>query len=167
MYYRFGKAIYFISVLLFIFILLYFYSALPERVSYQMDEVGNSVAYLEKGTFFYLMIGMFVICNGLVLLPPKLLETKSHAGLRRIFPVGDPSRDYFLGWFYSFGAIINMSLGLMVFYTHSINNQNEIASKEFNTFFYMIPVLFLLWIVGLFLILMGKFKQVQSNSRNN
>lgn len=164
MYYRFGKAIYFISVLLFMFVLLYFYSALPELVSYQIDEVGNSSAGLEKGTFFYLMIALFVICNGMVLLPPKLLETKSHTGLRRIFPVGDHYRDYFLGWFYSFGAILNMSLGLMVFYTHSINNQNEIASEEFNIFFYMIPVLFLVWIVGLFLILMGKFKQVQTKS---
>ncbi len=164
MFYRFGKAIYFISVLLFIFVLLYFYSALPESVSYQMDEVGNSTADLGKGSFFYLMIAMFVICNGLVLLPPKLLETKSHTGLRRIFPVGDSYRDYFLGWFYSFGAILNLSLGLMVFYTHSINNQNEIASSEFNIFFYMIPVLFLVWIVGLFLILTGKFKQVQNRS---
>lgn len=164
MFYRFGKAIYFISVLLFIFVLLYFYSALPERVSYQMDEAGNSTADLGKGSFFYLMIAMFVICNGLVLLPPKLLETKSHTGLRRIFPVGDSYRDYFLGWFYSFGAILNLSLGLMVFYTHSINNQNEIASSEFNIFFYMIPVLFLVWIVGLFLILTGKFKQVQNRS---
>ncbi len=164
MFYRFGKAIYFISVLLFIFVLLYFYSALPESVSYQMDEAGNSTADLGKGSFFYLMIAMFVICNGLVLLPPKLLETKSHTGLRRIFPVGDSYRDYFLGWFYSFGAILNLSLGLMVFYTHSINNQNEIASSEFNIFFYMIPVLFLVWIVGLFLILTGKFKQVQNRS---
>lgn len=164
MFYRFGKAIYFISVLLFVFALLYFYSALPESVSYQIDEVGNSNGDLEKGTFFYLMIALFVICNGMVLLPPKLLETKSHTGLGRIFPVGDDYRDYFLGWFYSFGAILNMSLGLMVFYTHSINNQNEIASKEFNIFFYMIPVLFLVWIVGLFLILMGKFKQVQTKS---
>ena len=164
MFYRFGKAIYFISVLLFIFALLYFYSALPERVSYQMDEAGNSTADLGKGSFFYIMIAMFVFCNGLVLLPPKLLETKSHTGLRRIFPVGDSYRDYFLGWFYSFGAILNLSLGLMVFYTHSINNQNEIASSEFNIFFYMIPVLFLVWIVGLFLILTGKFKLVQKRS---
>ena len=75
MYYRFGKAIYFVSVLLFVFTLLYFYSALPESVSYQMDEAGNSIADLEKGSFFYIMIAMFVLCNGLVLLPPKLLSS--------------------------------------------------------------------------------------------
>jgi hypothetical protein len=164
MYYRFGKAIYLFGVLLFVFVLLYFYSALPERVSVQMDSLGNSSWDIEKGVFFYVMIFCFVLLNGLVLLPPKLLETKSHQGLRRIFPVGDVFRDYFLTWFYSFGFIINLSLGLMVFYAHSINNQNEIASSDYNVFFYSIPVLFLVWVIGFFLILLGKFKQVQQNS---
>lgn len=164
MYYRFGKAIYLLGVLLFIFVLLYFYSALPERVSIQMNEQGVSSWNLEKSVFFYGMIFCFLIFNGLVLLPPKLLETKSHQGLRKIFPVGDVYRDYFLAWFYSFGFILNFSLGLMVFYAHSINNQNEIASSDYNVFFYSIPVLFLIWVIGFFLILLGKFKQVQQNS---
>jgi hypothetical protein len=164
MYYRFGKTIYFISVLLFIFVLLYFYSALPEKIAYSIDRLGDESSAMEKGNFFYLMILMFVFCNALVLLPPKLLETKSHLGLRKVFPVGDTYRDYFLAWFYSFGAILNMSLGLMVFYIHSLNNQNEIASEEFNIFFYVVPIFFLIWIVGLFLILIGKFKQVQTKS---
>jgi hypothetical protein len=164
MYYRFGKATYFLSVLLFIFVLLYFYSALPEQVSVQMDKLGNSTWDIQKASFFYGMICLFVLFNLMVLLPPKLLETKTHQGLRRIFPVGDVFRDYFLAWFYSFGFVLNLSLGLMVFYAHSINNQNEIASSDYNVFFYSVPVLFLVWVIGFFLILIGKFKQVQQKS---
>lgn len=164
MYYRFGKATYFLSVLLFIFVLLYFYSALPEQVSVQMDKLGNSTWDIQKASFFYGMICLFVLVNLMVLLPPKLLETKTHQGLRRIFPVGDVFRDYFLAWFYSFGFVLNLSLGLMVFYAHSINNQNEIASSDYNVFFYSVPVLFLVWVIGFFLILIGKFKQVQQKS---
>lgn len=164
MYYRFGKAIYILGVLLFIFILLYFYSALPEQVSVQMDQRGVSSWDIGKDMFFYIMIFLFVLFNGLLLLPPKLLETKSHQGLRKIFPVGDLFRDYFLAWFYSFGCLVNIGLGLMVFYTHAINNQNEIASSEYNVFFYSIPVMFLIWVIGFFLIVLGKFKQVQQNS---
>jgi len=164
MYYRFGKATYFLSVLLFIFVLLYFYSALPEQVSVQMDKLGNSTWDIQKASFFYGMICLFVLFNLMVLLPPKLLETKTHQGLRRIFPVGDVFRDYFLAWFYSFGFVLNLSLGLMVFYAHSINNQNEIASSDYNVFFYSVPVLFLVWVIGFFLILISKFKQVQQKS---
>lgn len=164
MYYRFGKALYILGVLLFIFMLLYFYSALPENVSLQINPQGVSSWEIEKGLFFYIMISCFVLFNGLLLLPPKLLETKSHEGLRKIFPVGDVFRDYFLAWFYSFGFLVNISLGIMVFYTHSINNQNEIASSEYNIFFYSVPILFLIWVISFFFILLVKFKQVQQNS---
>jgi cell division protein FtsX len=84
-----------------------------------------------------------------------------HNGLHRIFPIGDTYRDYFLGWFYSFGGIVNLSLSVMVFYTHAINNQQAIAANEFSFFFYLIPVLFIIWIIGLFAILTGKFKQIK------
>ena len=164
MYYRFGKAFYFLSILLFIFFLLYFYSAMPEQVSYNFDENGLSAEKLSKGTFFYGMVAIFILMNVIVLLPPKLLETKSHKGLIRIFPIGDKFRDYYLGWFYSFGGILNMSLAVLVLYTHAINNQEELAASQYNFFFYLIPSLFVLWVLGLFAILIGKFNQVTTKS---
>ncbi len=164
MLYRFGKAFYFLSLFAFIFLLLYFYSAMPEAVSYGINEVGILSDRIPKSNFFYYMISIFVIMNLIVLAPPKLLETKSHKGLSRIFPIGDDYRDYFLGWFYSFGGVLNLTLIMMTFYVHSINNQNEIAASEFNVFFYLIPSLLFLWIIGLFAILVGKFKQLQKNS---
>ena len=164
MYYRFGKAFYFLSVALFIFFLLYFYSAMPEKVSYNLSESGLSPEKLSKGSFFYGMIAVFIIMNVIVLLPPKLLETKNHQGLTRVFPKGDVFRDYYLGWFYSFGGILNMSLGMLVFYIHAINNQEEIAASQYNFFFYLIPGLFVVWVIGLFVILVGKFNQVKNKS---
>ncbi|WP_332911897.1 DNA topoisomerase IV [Algoriphagus boritolerans] len=116
MYYRFGKAFYFISILLFVFFLLYFYSALPESVGLSIDESGVLNRNWEKGSFFYAMVGAFVIFNAIILYPPKSLETKSNKKLHRIFPVGDSYRDYFLAWFYSFGGILNLSLALLVFF---------------------------------------------------
>lgn len=160
MYYRFGKASYYLSIIFFLFFLLYFYSALPERVFLQPDA---SNAW-EKGSFFYAMVTLFVILNGISLFPPKLLETKSWKKLHRVFPVGDPYRDYLLTWFYSFGGVLNLSLAMMIFYTHSINNQQEITSDQFNFFFYLIPVLLLIWIIALFLLFVGKTKQIQNPS---
>ncbi|MFT4855304.1 MAG: hypothetical protein ACI9UV_000701 [Algoriphagus sp.] len=164
MLYRFGKAFYFLSLFGFIFFLLYFYSAMAESVGYSMDDNGLVINKISKETFFYSMIGIFVIFNALVLLPPKLLETKMHRRLHRIFPIGDDYRDYFLGWFYSFGGILNISLSIMVLYTHAINNQQEIAASKFNFFFYLIPALSIIWVIGLFIILGRKFKQIQQKS---
>jgi hypothetical protein len=163
MYYRFGKAFYFISVLFFIFILLYFYSALAETLGLGMEEDGSISRTWGKDAFFFGMIGAFVALNLATLYTPKSLETKTNKKLHRIFPIGDPYRDYFLFWFYSFGGLVNLSLALLVFFVHSINNQDTIATSKFTFFFYLMPALLLMWVIGLFFLLMGKFKQVQKS----
>lgn len=161
MYYRFGKAIYFISVLVFIFFLLYFYSAMPDQVGISLDESGTLDRSWEKGTFFYGMIAFFLFLNAATLFPPKSLETKTNRKLHRIFPIGDPYRDYLLTWFYSFGSLINLSLALAALYVHAINNQEEIAASSYNFWFYLMPVLLLIWVIALFVLLSGKFKALQ------
>ncbi|UZD23374.1 DNA topoisomerase IV [Algoriphagus halophytocola] len=161
MYHRFGKSFYFLSIALFVFFLLYFYAALPEKVSYSLD---SGAELISRSSFFYGMIAAFIIINLAVLLPPKLLETKSNRSLSSVFPKGDNYRDYFLTWFYSFGGIINFSLAFLVFYTHALNNQEELAASEYNLFFYLIPILFAVWVVSFFIILVGKFTQVKNKS---
>lgn len=161
MYYRFGKAFYFVSIIAFIFFLLYFYSAMSEQVGLSIDESGVVNRDWDKSTLFYTMIGAFLILNAVTLFTPKSLETKTNKKMHRIFPIGDPYRDYILGWFYSFGGLINLSLGLMVFYVHAINNQEEIAASSFSFWFFLMPSLLFVWVVGLFVLLVGKFKSVQ------
>ncbi|MDF2157739.1 DNA topoisomerase IV [Algoriphagus sp. CAU 1675] len=162
MYYRFGKAFYFLSVAFFVFLLLYFYSALPDSVAYQFDEEGFAVSSLSRSGFFYGMVLVFLLINAVVLFPPKMLETKSHRRLHRIFPLGDIFRDYFLTWFYSFGGVVNLSLSLLVFYIHSINNQEEIRSYDLDFVFYLVPFFLIVWIVVLFLLFAGKARQLKS-----
>lgn len=164
MYYRFGKVFYFTSILLFVFFLLYFYSALAETVGLNIDENGTINRNVEKGTFFYGMVASFLVLNAVTIFTPKSLETKTNKRMHRIFPIGDPYRDYILTWFYSFGGIINLSLALVVFFVHSINNQEVIATSQFNFFFYLMPALLVLWVIGLVVLLAGKFKQIQKGA---
>ncbi|GAB3226501.1 DNA topoisomerase IV [Algoriphagus aestuariicola] len=164
MYYRFGKVFYFTSILLFVFFLLYFYSALTETIGLSVDENGTVARTVDKSSFFYGTVAIFLILNAFTLFTPKSLETKSNKKLHRIFPIGDPFRDYLLTWFYSFGGIINLSLALLVFFVHSINNQEVIASSQFNFFFYLMPLLLAIWVIGLAVLLVGKFKQIQKGA---
>jgi hypothetical protein len=164
MYYRFGKVFYFSSVLFFIFLLLYFYSGLSDSVGLDIDEDGTLSHIIEKGTFFYSMVAGFLILNAVVLFTPKSIETKANKRLHRIFPIGDPYRDYILAWFYSFGGMMNLNLALMAFFVYSINFQEVITTNQFTFFFYLLPALLVVWGVGLIFILIGKFKQVQKGA---
>lgn len=164
MYYRFGKFFYFVSIFLFLFFLLYFYAAMTDQITYQLGESGETISTIEKNSFFYAMVASFVLLNAFVMIPPKMLETKTSKKLHQLFPVGDTYRDYLLTWFYSFGGVINFSLAIVVFYIHSINNQEEIGADQFSFIFYLIPVMLVIWIIALFLLFAGKAKRLQKDS---
>lgn len=161
MYSRFGKVFYFSSIIFFVFFLLYFYSALSETIGLRVESDGTIIRNFDKSTFFYGMIAAFLVLNAVAMFAPKSLETKSNKKMHRVFPIGDPYRDYILAWFYSFGGLINLSLALVALFVHSINNQEVIATSQFNFFFYLMPALLALWAIGLVFLLMGKFKQIQ------
>jgi hypothetical protein len=165
MYYRFGKVFHFLSVLLFIFSFLYIYSALNELVVLEISEEGEVVKSMGKNTFFYSGLLIFIILNVTLLTPAKLIEHQSTKNLKKLFPIGDEFRDYMLTWIYSFIGIINFSLSIMGLYVHSINNQNEISTGSFAFFFYLIPIFFVVWVIGLFWILLKKFTAIQKNNK--
>lgn len=164
MYFRFGKVFHFISVLLFLFTFLYFYSAMPDVISYELDENGYATKEISKSTFFYIGIILFGILNFVLITPAKLIENKSTKTFRQLFPTGDIFRDYMLTWIYSFTGVVNISLSIMSLFIHAINNQNEISSGSYSFFFYLIPILFLVWIIALFWILLQKFNSIRSSS---
>lgn len=161
MYYRFGKVFHVLSSLFFVFMLLYTYAALPDFVAYEITEGGSPVKGMGKSSYFYSAIALFLFLNLVLIIPAKLIENQSTANLKKLFPTGDVFRDYMLTWIYSFVGILNVSLCIMALFVHSINNQNEIGTGSFAVFFYLVPIFFVVWIVGLFWILIQKFKSVQ------
>jgi len=164
MYRRLSKAFYILTILLFLFVFLYIYSASPEFVTYELSDRGLPLKQFSKETFFYLFIGIFLVVNVLLMLPAKMIEMEYSQLFRRVFPRGEGFREQVLSWFYSFGAVVNIFTVTLIFYLHSITNQNEISSSEFNFFFYLIPVFIAVWIVGFFYILLNRIRQVKSTA---
>ena len=148
MYYRFGKVFYFFSVLVFLFALLYSHS----------EKFSNTAA---KSTFFYGLAFGFLVLNLVTIYTPKTLETKANRKLHRLFPIGDPYRDYLLAWFYSFGGWVNASLSLAALFVHAINNQEVISASAYNLWFLLMPVVLFVWVGALFVLLFKKFKSTQ------
>ena len=161
MYYRFGKVFYFFSVLVFLFALLYFYAALPEQIGFRFDDQGILLRDFAKSTFFYGLAFGFLVLNLVTIYTPKTLETKANRKLHRLFPIGDPYRDYLLAWFYSFGGWVNASLSLAALFLHAINNQEVISASAYNLWFFLMPVVLFVWVVALFVLLFKKFKSTQ------
>jgi hypothetical protein len=161
MYYRFGKVFYFFSVLVFLFALLYFYAALPEQIGFSLDEQGTVVRDFAKSTFFYALVLGFLVLNLVTIYTPKTLETKTNRKLHRLFPIGDPYRDYLLAWFYSFGGWVNSSLSLAALFVHAINNQEVIGASSYNLWFTLMPFVLFVWMGLLFVLLFKKFKSTQ------
>ncbi|WP_158857086.1 DNA topoisomerase IV [Lunatibacter salilacus] len=164
MYRRLSKAFYVLTILLFLIVFLYIYSASPEFVTYELSDRGLPLKQFAKETFFYLFIGVFLVVNVLLILPAKMIEMEYTPMLRRVFPRGEGFRDHVLSWFYSFAAVLNISTVILIFYLHSITNQNEISSSEFNFFFYLIPVFIVVWIIGFFYILAKRIRQVKTTA---
>ncbi|EIM77569.1 hypothetical protein A3SI_06419 [Nitritalea halalkaliphila LW7] len=162
MYFRFGKVFHFATVLLFIIIFLYLYASMPDRVAIEITAEGYPLKELAKDTFFYTGIFIFLGLNVALLFPAKLIENGSISSIRRIFPRGDVFRDQMLTWMYTFVGILNLSMGLLTLFVHSLNNLNEVTSTTFDSFFYIIPVVITLWIGGLFYLIAQKFKAIQA-----
>jgi len=164
MYTRFAKVFYFLSLGLFLFLLLYVYAALPEFATYAVNDAGMPLKQVSRDSFFYAAIGVFLVVNLALIVPAKLMEMKLSNSLNRLFPVGDVYRDKMLAWLFSFIAVANLATAVLVFYIHSISNQNVISSSEYNFFFYLAPVLMLVWVALLFYLIAGKIKQVKSGN---
>jgi hypothetical protein len=161
MYYRFGKVFYFFSVLVFLVALLFFYAALPEQIGFRFDDQGILLRDFAKSTFFYGLALGFLVLNLITIYTPKTLETKANRKLHRLFPIGDPYRDYLLAWFYSFGGWVNLSLSLAGLFVHAINNQEQISASAYNLWFLLMPVVLFVWVGALFVLLFKKFKTTQ------
>lgn len=164
MYYRFGKVFYFLSISIFLITLLFWYAALPATVGFQQNELGTVIQAFEKSSFFYAMAATFMILNLLVMYLPKSLETKANRQLHRFFPIGDPFRDYLLLWFYSFGGWVNLGLVLTGLFVHVINKQDDLSIASYRLWFFLLPLVLMVWIVGLFIMLVKKFKTAQRTS---
>lgn len=164
MYYRFGKVFYFLSILVFLLTLLYWYAALPATIGVQLDESGTLIQSFEKSYFFYTIAAAFLILNLLVMYLPKSLETKASRKLHNFFPVEDPFRDYLLLWFYSFGGWVNLGLVLTGLFVHVINKGDDLGIEAYRLWFFLLPMVLMVWIIGLFVLLVKKFKSAQQAS---
>jgi hypothetical protein len=130
---RFFKAFWYISIILFLATLFYFYAGLAERDTFS----GNSLIIKEfsKDELFYMAIGAFLISNIICFALTKALAMSLSQS---------PMTTAFIGGTYGFAASVNFfycsTLLVLLFFERQANNLYYLV--------YVGPVFFLLWLIG-------------------
>ncbi|RED93871.1 hypothetical protein [Marinoscillum furvescens] len=130
----------FLSIVLFLGILLMVYAYLPVQVSLETAPGGYQ---LHKETFFYYTITGFIVINIVLLAFQKLNEKRLS---------GDPLK----AWMRGLGFVVNIYLTLIIGFIGVINNTTHLDPASFAYLNYLGPFLLVAWFVGLFYLVFSK-----------
>ena len=143
------------SWLIFLAALLWSYTSLPFQVTYRIDNTGASLAVMEKGTFFFVSLGFFLLFNIVCII---FLRT-----LRRIKSEDDGSglrnrslKLDVITWVNGFIGILNFFFALILFFVAYMNGSEEFHSTYIAGLIYIGPALILIWFFYLARILSKK-----------
>lgn len=123
----------FLSIVLFLGILLLVYAYLPVMTNLTLD---STDLRLRKEYFFYFGIGVFVVVNLFFLGFQKLYE--SHISNLEV-----------RAWVRGLGFVVNIYLTLIIGFIGVINNTTHLDPSGFAYLNYLGPFLIFSWVVGL------------------
>ncbi len=130
----------FLSILLFLIILVLVYAYLPVMADLTAD---SSQLQIRKEDFFYFSVTIFVVINIAMLGFQKLIEPKI------------ASMDL-KAWLRGLAFVINIYLTLLTGFIGVINNSGHLNAAGFSYLNYFGPFLIFSWVIGLiYLILKG------------
>lgn len=134
--------------------LLLSYAYLPEQVGIHADAEGAVDQLIDKETFFYVGLGVFIVAN---LLGSILLSVLSGIPARSGFYFRSESfKDSITSWFSTFVAIINIFLITAVMYIALFNNQEDFRISQFNWLIYVAPLFFVIHLIWLVMIIVRR-----------
>ncbi len=130
----------FLSIALFLGILLLVYAYLPVMVKLSLEEQSLQ---LHKEHFFYYAIGVFVVINIFLL----FIQQKTEPLIPTL---------YAQAWARAAAFVINIYVTLLIGFIGVINNTNHLDPSSFSYLNYMGPIIIFSWLVGLIYLLMKR-----------
>lgn len=141
-----------VSLLVFIVVLLYGYSLLPEAVGFRFNEFQKPLEAFHKSLFFYVVAGFVVLSNMLMVL---FVELIAQIPVRRFNPnyfwIQDRahSKAFFKilrNWAKGLAGSINAFFAYFV-YAFVQHNTVSYLSVNINTFLYVAIMILLFWLI--------------------
>ena len=151
------KFLWFVSILAFLFVLLYGYYLLPDVVCIKFSSNGSALEYWERKYIFYVFTGTFSLFNVLMLALEKMyfmLPYSKRAIPNKRFWISSEEkrqRSTFIvsSWVYSFLTVINFSIIGTFGVIWKVNYTMQSNINEYSWVFILIATTLALWIIYL------------------
>ncbi len=147
---RFIKLFWFLSMLGFLVGILLIYANLPEEVDVTFGSQSISVELLSRNAFFYAMIAIVALSNGLLLALARavsLTKTPELAGT----DVSDKAlfKTRIVNWLGSYSIILNIFYIIGIFFVGFHNDPQYVAPKSYDILAYGSILLLIGWLIWL------------------
>ncbi|MGW8123649.1 hypothetical protein ACV07N_13415 [Roseivirga echinicomitans] len=131
------------SYLIFLAALIWAYASVAGQVSYKFDGDGSVLGLVDKNTFFFASVTIFlvanVICVSFIQVLKKIRSTEDGIGIRNRSLKLD-----IITWVKGFAGILNIMFTTMVFFVGYMN-MNELKIDSLSNFIYVGPILLVFW----------------------
>ncbi|WP_339606233.1 hypothetical protein [uncultured Roseivirga sp.] len=131
------------SYLIFLAALIWAYASLAGQVSYKFDGDGTAVEIVDKNTFFFASVIIFlvanVICVSFIKVLKKIKSSEDGVGIRNRALKLDV-----ITWIKGFAGILNIMFTTIVFFL-GFMNMNELKLDALSIYIYIGPVLLIFW----------------------
>lgn len=157
---RFIKLFWFLSMLGFLVAILLVYANLPEEVDVTLGSSSISEVLLSRNAFFYSMIALIVVSNGVLLALANVITlTKSAKNRHSAGDLGQPLfKSRIVNWLGSFSTILNIFYIIGVFFVGFHNDPQYVAPKSYSILVYASLIFIAAWIIWLPFIILRKNK---------
>lgn len=157
---RLVKYFWFLSMFIFFVTLLYVYAYLPGMVGIHAGPQGNADQFIDRSTFFYVCVGLFIITNMSLYVLKRLLQAiwLRNSATASTTPARMSMREDVANWLLGFAAAINIFFVLILVYLAIFNNSEDMNQGMYSPLVYGGPVL----IVIFFLVLIYIFAKKRS-----
>ena len=142
------------SYLIFLAALIWAYASLAGQVSYKFDGDGTALEIVDRNTFFFGSVIIFLvanlICVSFIKVLKKIKSSEEGEGIRNRAMKLD-----IITWVKGFAGILNIMFTTIVFFIGYMN-MNELKLDSLSVYLYIGPVLLVFWFFYLVKVLSKK-----------
>ena len=155
---RFIKLGWYVSIALFLMVLLWVYSYLPANVGIHADSSGAADQFIQKTSLFYMLLGLFLLTNVVIYVLYKLITVQYlRPGSMEQLPARALKQDLAY-WLLGFSATLNLFYIFGMVYLSVFNNPEGIKLGYYAPVVFAGPVLIGTMLVVLIYIFLKKRK---------
>ena len=153
---RFIKFGWYLSIAIFMIVLLWVYAYLPANVGYHANSYGLPDQFIPRENFFYFLLGLFIFTNVVIYLLYKLIQLQYLRTPATENIAGRAVKEDVAAWLLGFSATLNIFYILSMVYLSLFNNQEGIKLAYYGPVVFAGPLLIGIMLVVLLYIFFKK-----------